>query len=266
MPIASLFQWIRDTSLATAVRESAIAYPIIMSLHLTSIAVFGGMILMTDLRLLGVAMRSVPVAEVIRQFRWWKRAGFVVMVTCGALLAASKADQYYINPYFQIKMALLVLVGVHALVFRRGVYGNPGEPDRVTAKIAGWLSLALWLGIMTAGRWIAYYETPRETVRVESKRIASAVVAARVNDPTVTWATTAGRKAGVVSASSNRMTKTAMPSDNCNSTIPSSAPAAVRSGEGCGKRCNTIVQIASSRPATSMAPVICGMTPIALWR
>jgi hypothetical protein len=166
MPIASLFQWIRDTSLAIAVRESAIAYPIIMSLHLTSIAVFGGMILMTDLRLLGVAMRSVPVAEVIRQFRWWKRAGFLVMVTCGALLAASKADQYYINPYFQIKMALLVLVGVHALVFRRGVYGNPGEPDRVAAKIAGCLSLALWLGIMTAGRWIAYYETPRETVRV----------------------------------------------------------------------------------------------------
>src|ERR1700691_3237384 len=99
MPIASLFQWISDTSLATAVRESALAYPIIMSMHLTSIAVFGGMILMTDLRLLGVAMVNVPVTDVIRQLRWWKRAGFVVMVTCGALLAASKADEYYTNPY-----------------------------------------------------------------------------------------------------------------------------------------------------------------------
>lgn len=160
MPIATFFQSIRDTSLAAAVRESALAYPIIMALHLTSIAVFGGMILMTDLRLLGVAMVAAPVADVIRQLRWWKRAGFVVMVTCGALLAAAKADQYYTNPYFQIKMALLVLVGVHALVFRRSVYG--GEPARpAAAKIAACISLALWLGILSAGRWIAYYEPPR---------------------------------------------------------------------------------------------------------
>lgn len=164
MPIASLFQSIRDTSLATAVRESGLAYPLILSLHLTSIAVFGGMILVTDLRLLGVAMVSVPVTDVIGQLRWWKRAGFVVMVTCGGLMAAAKADQYYANPYFQIKMALLLLVGVHALVFRRSVYGNPGKPDRATAMAAACLSLALWLGIMSAGRWIAYYETPRETL------------------------------------------------------------------------------------------------------
>ncbi len=163
MPIASFFQWIRDTSLATAVRESALAYPIIMSLHLTSIAVFGGMILMTDLRLLGVAMVSVPIADVIRQLRWWKGAGFVVMVTCGSLMAAAKADQYYANPYFLIKMALLALVGVHALVFRRSVYGNRAEPDRARAMSAACLSLVLWLGILSAGRWIAYYEPPGET-------------------------------------------------------------------------------------------------------
>jgi hypothetical protein len=29
------------------------------------------------------------------------------------------------------------------------------------AKIAACLSLALWIGIMCAGRWIAYYEKPR---------------------------------------------------------------------------------------------------------
>ena len=33
-------------------RESSYAYPIIMSTHLACIAVFGGMILMTDLRLM----------------------------------------------------------------------------------------------------------------------------------------------------------------------------------------------------------------------
>lgn len=177
MPPASFLQWffqsIRDTPLATSVRESELGYPIIMSLHLTSIAVFGGMILMTDLRLLGVAMPDIPVTDMIRQLRWWKRAGFAIMATCGALLAASRADQYYTNPYFQIKMALLFLVGVHGLVFRRRVYGNPDEPGRAAAKLAACLSLVLWLGVMTAGRWIAYYETPRETQSLPKSFVGS---------------------------------------------------------------------------------------------
>jgi hypothetical protein len=161
MAAAELFQTIRDTGLATAVRESALAYPIILSLHLASIAFFGGMILMTDLRLLGLALQGSSVSEVIQGLRWWKRIGFAVMVTCGVLLASAKATDYYLNPYFQIKMILLALVGVHALVFRRSVYGDHAPAAPGPGKVAACLSLALWLGIMTAGRWIAYYEKPR---------------------------------------------------------------------------------------------------------
>jgi hypothetical protein len=220
MSVHAFFQAIRETSLATAVRESELAYPIILSLHLTSIAVFGGMILMTDLRLLGVALRGSTVADVIRQLRAWKRIGFVIMVTCGGLLAASKADEYYLNPYFQTKMALLVLVGVHALVFRRSVYRNPERLDGApamprVAKVAACLSLGLWLGIMTAGRWIAYYEKPRAagSGRIYSARMASTVLAARVVAPMVTWAAASGANGAAVSMSSSRMTKTVIPSE-----------------------------------------------------
>jgi len=67
MSFTAFFQAVRDTQFFTAVRESMLVYPIVMSLHLTCIAIFGGMILMTDLRLLGWAMTSVPIAEVIKQ-------------------------------------------------------------------------------------------------------------------------------------------------------------------------------------------------------
>ena len=60
MSLESLFHAVQETSLATAVRESELTYPIIMTMHLASIAFFGGMILMTDLRLLGLAMREIP--------------------------------------------------------------------------------------------------------------------------------------------------------------------------------------------------------------
>lgn len=167
MSPGELAQLIKDTAFFTALRESALTYPIIMSLHLSSIAVFGGLILMTDLRILGVAMRSVPVADMIQQTRLWKRIGFVIMVTCGILLAGAKLDTYYDNPYFQLKLTLLALVGVHAWVFHRSVYGNAAELDTApvmpaVAKTAAYLSLVLWLGIMSAGRMIAYYERPGE--------------------------------------------------------------------------------------------------------
>ena len=165
MSIQSFSHAIQSTDFFTSLRESALTYPIIMSLHLSSIAIFGGMILMTDLRLLGWAMRSVPVSDLVEQTRPWKRLGFVVMITCGALLAGSKLDEYYDNPYFQLKLLLLALVAVHAMIFHRSVYGNTAELDRAPtmpgrAKLAACLSLLLWLGILTNGRWIAYYERP----------------------------------------------------------------------------------------------------------
>jgi hypothetical protein len=166
--LASFSQWLQDLDFFTALRESGLPYPIILSLHLTCIAVFGGMILMTDLRLLGLVMRSTPVSDMIRQLRPWKALGFVIMITCGSLLAGAKLANYYDNPYFQIKLTLLLLVGVHAWVFHRSVYGKTANLDSAAvmprvAKVAACLSMVLWLGIMSMGRWIAYYERPKPT-------------------------------------------------------------------------------------------------------
>jgi uncharacterized membrane protein len=171
MSLASLAHQIQSIGFLTAIRESSYVYPIIMTTHLISIALFGGMILMTDLRLLGLAMRSHSISDLVGRLRVWKRIGFAVIVTCGVLLATSEADKYVANPYFWIKMTLLALVGVHAVVFHRGVYHNTAELDHAPAlpgqaKLAGLLSLLLWMGIVCAGRWIGYYEPKRETSRV----------------------------------------------------------------------------------------------------
>lgn len=183
MSAQAISQWIQDTSVATAIRGSRYAYPIILSTHLTCISVFGGLILLTDLRLLGWAMTDVPVAVMVRQLRPWKWLGFTIMVSCGVLLAISEMNAYYANPYFLAKLSLLGLVGVHALLFRPDVYRNPEKIDAEAklpgvAKLAGILSLILWLSIPICGRLIAYYEPPvtnttanaaPTTVNVESR-------------------------------------------------------------------------------------------------
>jgi hypothetical protein len=126
-------------------------------------AVFGGMIAATDFRLLGWGLKDWSVSDVVGQLRMWKRIGFVITATCGLLLATSEAEKYHNNQYFWLKMALFCLVGVHALVFRPTVYNNTAAIDKAAelpsqAKLAGALSLILWIGIVTMGRLIGYVE------------------------------------------------------------------------------------------------------------
>jgi hypothetical protein len=161
MSIAQIFHWVQCTGWANALRESEFVYPIVLSLHLCAIAFFGGAILITNLRLLGLNLKDRPTSEVLRQLRPWKVAGFVLVIACGVLLASAKADTYYPNTYFRIKLLLLGLLGVHGLVFRRSVYRTNSVIQPRTARLAGCLSLALWLGVLSMGRWIAYYEKPK---------------------------------------------------------------------------------------------------------
>jgi hypothetical protein len=167
MSVLEIADQIQSIGFLTYIRESGYTYPMIMATHLSAIAIFGGLILMTDLRLLGLALTSTSITDVVGQLRRWKQIGFVIMVTAGLLLATSEAEKYHANPYFWLKMLLLVLVGVHALVFRNTVYRNTEALDRApqipgVAKAAAITSLILWIGIASAGRWIAYYEPPKD--------------------------------------------------------------------------------------------------------
>jgi hypothetical protein len=154
---------IQSVEFLTEIRESALVFPILLTAHLACISVFGGMILMTDLRLLGVALKNRPVADVVNGLRNWKRFGFCLMVTIGALLGGSEAEKYSINPFFWSKMVCLACVGLHALAFRQSVYAKAAEYDKTgiipgRARLAATLSLLIWTGLVTFGRLIGYYE------------------------------------------------------------------------------------------------------------
>lgn len=143
--------------------DSVLAYPIVMSTHLTCIALFGGMILMTNLRLLGVTFRSLTITQVVTSFRPWKRLGAVVMIGTGLLLATCEATKYAPNPYFWTKMVVLGLIFVHGQVFRPLVYTRTEELDKspvipTKAKVCAILSILLWTTMFTMGRMIAYWD------------------------------------------------------------------------------------------------------------
>jgi len=139
-------------------RSSAYVYPVVLALHLAAISLFGAMIVVTDLRLLGWALSDSTIAEVIGRLRMGKRIGFILAAACGFILFAAKAEEYYYNVFFRTKMLLFVLVGIHAVVFHKSVYADSAHAGEssLPAKLAAWLSLVFWIGILCAGRAIGY--------------------------------------------------------------------------------------------------------------
>lgn len=159
----SIAQSLESIQFLSNFSESVLAYPIVLSIHLTDIALFGGMILMTNLRLLGLTFNSVSITQMVTALRPWKRLGGTVQIGTGLLLATCEATKYAPNPYFWTKMAILGLIGVHAMVFRPLVYNRTEELDKspvipTSVKVAAILSLILWTGMFTMGRLIAYWE------------------------------------------------------------------------------------------------------------
>jgi hypothetical protein len=159
--ILHLCQWLEQTSLATCVRESLWLFPAIETVHLFGIILLVGTTVVFDLRLLSVTLREQAVSQLGARLLPWAWVGFAVQVMTGSLLFVSEATKCYSNPAFRIKMLLLMLAGVNALVFQVTCFRNnapwdrgPGTPIR--AKLAGAMSILLWLGIVAAGRWIGF--------------------------------------------------------------------------------------------------------------
>ena len=148
MSLLTISQWIETTSLSTAIREGALYFPILGAFHLASIGWFGGMVLMGDLSVLGIGLSNAPAAELLSQFRRWKWLGFVVMLVSGGLLWWCQPVVCYKSVSFRIKLALLALLGINALFFRKA------KPD---TRLGACLSLLLWVALVFAGRGIAFF-------------------------------------------------------------------------------------------------------------
>jgi uncharacterized protein DUF6644 len=159
--LLAFFSRMADSSWSTGLHESRYAYDLIESVHVWALCLFFGLAVMFDLRLLNWTMRTVPVSEVARRLLPWTVVGFVIMVISGALLFSAIPLRSYQNIFFRTKMILLLVAGLNVWIFHSGVYRRVATWDVNTvppraARVAGALSIALWICIVLSGRMIAY--------------------------------------------------------------------------------------------------------------
>jgi hypothetical protein len=163
----SFLQWLANTQFSTVMRESTWAEPIVESAHVLTLTMFLGFAILLDLRLLGICLARKRASEVLAQFNPWLFGGFAVMVMTGVLLFCGDPVSFYDThpPFFKIKMIMLAVAGLNVLIFNLGIGRKVAEWDSlprtpVAAKVAGIVSIVLWVLIVAAGRAIAYVLPP----------------------------------------------------------------------------------------------------------
>ncbi len=157
----NIWESIEYSSLGIWIAESTWAFPTLETLHVIALVTVLGTIMVMDLRLLGLASKTIPVTRMSNDILPWTWGGFVLAAITGGLLFASKASSYMINPYFLWKMGLLVLVGINMLFFHFVTYRTVGQWDTAEqvptmVKVAGVLSLLIWIAIVFFGRAIGF--------------------------------------------------------------------------------------------------------------
>lgn len=160
MTIQQLLTALQEMPFAEAIAEGSYLFPWIESVHILAVVTLVGAVSILDLRLIGVNAHVKSLRRLMRQVLPVAWIAFAVAAPSGFLMFASKAVKYSENWPFRIKLLLLLAAGLNTLAFHRfvlrgGEHWDEGKMPR-TAKLAGYASISLWVGIVVFGRWIGF--------------------------------------------------------------------------------------------------------------
>jgi hypothetical protein len=161
MPLRDLAMWVSEFETSIQLRESQYVMPWVFVLHVLSLAMFAGTILMMDLRLLGIGHMQTPFSQVQRRLFPWQMAGMTFAAATGLALVYGNPMNYVTNIIFWVKMLAIVLAGLNALAFHFITEYTLVDWDSTVrppfgAKLAGAISIVLWANVIVSGRLIPY--------------------------------------------------------------------------------------------------------------
>ena len=141
----SFLAWVRESG-------SIWGYPSILFLHTVGMAIVAGLNGAIDLRLLGFASQT-PIQPLDRLYPvMW--SGFWLSAASGTILLLADASTKLTNPDFFVKMGLVAIAMVIAAKLRSGVVRTSAASSN--GKLLAGISLFCWVGVVTAGRLLAY--------------------------------------------------------------------------------------------------------------
>jgi hypothetical protein len=159
-PAAGPIGALEASGLGQAMRQSLWLYPIVEVVHIVGLALLFGSIVVLDLRLLGLR-KNLPVRALATHVLPWTAASFALIVPSGLAMFVAHASDFIGNPVFLLKMCLIFAAGINAAVLHAGAFRGAeswdvGGMPPAAARLAGAISLLLWISVIACGRLLAY--------------------------------------------------------------------------------------------------------------
>jgi hypothetical protein len=162
-PFLGFFEWVATLPGSMYLREDAPNFfGTFLTLHVLSMCLFLGLVFMMDLRLIGVAHLDTPVSQIQKRLFPWQFVGALVMAISGFVLFYAQPVLYWGKGFYWIKMLLVMPLAIlNLLVFHYTTYRSVADWDTrpsppFAAKVAGVLSIVLWVAVLCFGRLVAY--------------------------------------------------------------------------------------------------------------
>ncbi|WP_068086408.1 DUF6644 family protein [Novosphingobium rosa] len=158
-----LVAWIEATPISTGIKSLDWLIPITQSIHILAIAVVMASIVMLDMRVAGFTHSGDSFERLTRRYLPWVWSALPVLLCSGLVLILGEPGRELLNRFFWYKMTMLVTVVILTLLIQRSAASTQAQRiDQLPSATRGQLraiasvSLVLWFGIITCGRWIAY--------------------------------------------------------------------------------------------------------------
>lgn len=150
--------WIYNSPTPGVIRDSKYAIPIIQTFHLAGITTILGTTVVTNLRLLNLGYREIPLDVIVSQLRRWFKLGLITTMSSGFIVFVVDPVRYVQNTSFIVKMCILALAITYQFtIFRRVLRANPVPALSMGNMVPSAISLLLWFGVGWAGRAIAFF-------------------------------------------------------------------------------------------------------------
>lgn len=157
----AFLQAAHDTWLGTFARSNGYLFTIGLVIHFIGLCLLLGVMLVIDLRILGLGKRA-PIGAVLSLIPY-AILGFGLNLATGIIFFCFDPFGYWGNPAFKIKLCLLLAAGLNAAWFTFGehralVATTSGHDAPAFAKASAGLSLFLWFAIILFGRLIVAFQ------------------------------------------------------------------------------------------------------------
>lgn len=159
MALYDALEGIKRAPFSAWIQDTPGVVPGIQTIHIIGVALFFPALLLLALRLTGLTLSRYTVRTVAERLTPWMWTGLGLLIPTGLLLFLEDPANLYWNMGFRWKMALLVVGAISLAAFEIHRRKRPGRWEAPPSLVTGALALtvlAVWAGVITSGRWIAY--------------------------------------------------------------------------------------------------------------